>query len=151
MLGSRPMAFPDEKGTGMRGLLAWLRRMGGLLRRTPGTGDDIAAELESHLQMHVDDNLRAGMSPEEARRRALLKLGGVEATALAYRDRRTIPWVEHLLQDTRFSLRQLRKNPGFTSTAILMIALGICASVAIFAFVDAVMFKPLPYQDPQRL
>jgi predicted permease len=75
----------------------------------------------------------------------------VEPTKEAYRDRSTVPFLENLLQDTRFAIRQLRKNPGFTATAILMLALGICASVAIFAFVDAALIKPLPYRNPTRL
>jgi predicted permease len=66
-------------------------------------------------------------------------------------ERNAIPFLENLLADLRFSIRQLRKNPGFTSTAIFMLALGMCASVAIFAFVDAALFKPLPYRNPSRL
>jgi macrolide transport system ATP-binding/permease protein len=134
----------------MKGLRAWAMRLGGLFGRSRGERE-FADELESHLQMHIDDNVRAGMTPEQARRQAMLKLGGVQLTTAAYRDRSTIPWIEHLLQDTRFSIRQLRKNPGFTVTAVLMLALGMCASVAIFAFVDATLIKPLPYQDPARL
>jgi macrolide transport system ATP-binding/permease protein len=112
---------------------------------------EFAAEIESHLQMHIDDNIRSGMTPERARRDAILKLGGVEPTKLAYRERSTIPLFENLLQDIRFAIRQLRKNRGFTCTAILMLALGMCASVAIFAFVDAALVKPLPYRNPSRL
>jgi len=112
---------------------------------------ELAAEIDSHLQMHIDDNLRAGMTPEQARREAILQLGGVEATKEAYRDRSSIPFLEHLLQDFRFAIRQLRKNLGFTCTAVLVMALGMCASVAIFAFVDAALIKPLPYRNPSRL
>jgi macrolide transport system ATP-binding/permease protein len=112
---------------------------------------DLDNELASHLQMHIDDNLRSGMSPEQARRHALLKLGGVEPAKEAYRDRRSVPFLENLLSDVRFAVRQLRKNPGFTVTAILMLTLGMCASVAIFAFVDAALIKPLPYRNPARL
>ena len=112
---------------------------------------DFADEIESHLQMHIDDNLRLGMSPEMARRQALIKLGGVASTQQVYRERRTIPVIEHILQDLRFAIRQLRKNPGYAATAVIILALGICASVAIFAFVDAALIKPLPYRDPARL
>ena len=80
-----------------------------------------------------------------------MKLGGVEPTKEAWRDRSTIPVLEHLLQDGRYALRQLRQHVGFTCTAILTLALGTGASVAIFAFVDAALLKPLPYQDPSRL
>ena len=134
----------------MKRLRAWLVRFAGLwpaARRDR----DLADEIESHLQLHIDDNLRAGMRPDQARREAILKLGGVEPTKEACRDRRTIPLVENLLRDTRFAIRQLRKNPGFTSTAVLVLGLGMCASVAIFAFVDATLIKPLPYRDPARL
>jgi predicted permease len=112
---------------------------------------ELADEIEGHLQMHIDDNIRRGMTPELARRDAILKLGGVESTKQAYRERRTVPFLENLLRDVRFAIRQLRKNPGFTSTAIVMLALGMCASVAIFAFVDAALIKPLPYRNPARL
>lgn len=131
----------------MRKLRALLLRFKGLFSRN----DDFADELESHLQMHIDDNIRAGMSPQDARRDALMKLGGLDQTKEAYRDRATIPFIESLVQDLRFTLRQLRKNPAFTITATAMIALGIGASVAIFAFVDAALIKPLPYQNPSRL
>jgi len=131
----------------MRKLRALLLRLKGLFSKN----DDFADELESHLQMHIDDNIRAGMSPQDARRDALMKLGGLDQTKEAYRDRATIPFLESLVQDLRFTLRQLRKNPAFTLTATAMIALGIGASVAIFAFVDAALIKPLPYQNPARL
>ena len=134
----------------MKILRAWMMRLGGLFggaRRER----EISDELGSHLEMHIEENLRAGMTAEEARRQAILKLGGVEATAQAYRERGTVPLLEELLFDMRFAMRQLRKNPGFACTAILMLALGVCASVAIFAFVDAALIRPLPYRDPSRL
>ncbi len=112
---------------------------------------EFADELESHLQMHIDDNVRAGMSPQEARRVAVMKLGGIEQAKEAYRERSTIPFLESIVQDLRFTLRQLRKNPAFTFTATVMVALGIGASVAIFAFVDAALIKPLPYKNPSQL
>jgi predicted permease len=134
----------------MRKFRAWLTRLGGLLPSSRRE-QELAEELEGHLQLHIDDNLRRGMSPEQARREAIVKLGGVEATKEACRDRSSIPFIENLLQDLRFANRQLGKNPGFTLTAILMLAVGMCASVAIFALVDAALIKPLPYRDPNRL
>src|SRR5690349_392618 len=134
----------------MRKLRAWVLRFKGLFLKD-ARERDLADELESHLQMHIDDNIRSGMSPEEARRVAVMKLGGVDQAKEAYRDRATIPFVESAVQDLRFTLRQLRKNPAFTVTATAMVALGIGASVAIFAFVDAALIKPLPYQDTGRL
>ena len=131
-------------------LRAWLLRCKGLFLKD-ARERELADELESHLQMHIDDNIRAGMSPQEARRVAVMKLGGVDQTKEAYRDRAGIPFLENAVQDLRFTFRQLRKNPAFTVTATAIVALGIGASVAIFAFVDAALIKPLPYQDPSRL
>jgi len=115
------------------------------------TDDEFAAELESHLQMHIDDNLRAGMTPEQARRDALIRLGGMEQTRQAWRERRTLPFLERLFHDTRFAFRQLRKSPAFTLTAVLTLALGIGGMTAAFSVVEAVLLRPLPFQDPDRL
>jgi macrolide transport system ATP-binding/permease protein len=134
----------------MKRLRAWLIRLAGLV--TGARQDrELADEIEANLQLHIDDNLRSGMLPEQARREAILKFGGVEPAKEACRDRRTVPLVENLLRDGRFAIRQLRKNPGFTCTAVLVLGLGLCASVAIFAFVDATLIKPLPYRDPAGL
>jgi macrolide transport system ATP-binding/permease protein len=133
----------------MKRLRALLLRLAGLLPNDRRERE-LVDEIEGHLQMHIDDNLRSGMTPEQARRDARLKLG-VESTKEAYRDGSTIPFLENLLRDVRYAIRQLRKNPGFTCIAILMLALGLCASVAIFAFVDAALIKPLPYPNPTRL
>ena len=129
---------------------AWLLRLGGVFTNRRRRRE-LADELESHLQMHTEDNLRAGMNPEAARRAAVLKLGGLESTKEACSERGTIPVFENFLQDLHFAIRQLHKNPGFTATAILMVALGMCASVAIFAFVDAALIQPLPYPNPSSL
>jgi hypothetical protein len=109
------------------------------------------AEFDSHIAMHIDDNLRAGMSADEARLEALLRLGGLEPLKQAYRERSTAPFLEHLILDLRFALRQLRKSPGFAGAAVLVLALAMCASIAIFTFVDAALLKPLPYPKPARL
>jgi predicted permease len=118
-----------------------------------GTPDDrdLENEIESHLQLHIDDNLRAGMTPDEARRRALVQLGGVESVKEAYRDRRSIPLFETTLQDARYAIRTLRRNRGATLVGILVMALGIGANTAVFSVVHAVLLNPLPYPDPDRI
>ena len=93
----------------MRPLRAWLLRLGGLFQKHR-RDSELADELESHLAMHIEDNLRAGMSAEEARRAALLKLGGLEQTKENYRERGGLPFLETLLQDLRFALRTFRKS-----------------------------------------
>ena len=136
--------------TGMRRVRAAWVRLAGLVRggREAQAFDD---ELESHLQLHTDDNLRAGMPLEDARRRAVLKLGGIEATREARRDQSSVPFLEHLGQDLRFTVRHLVKAPGFATTAIATLALGLGAATAIYAFVDVALVRPLPYANPSRL
>jgi len=133
-----------------RQLRAWTLQVAGAFGRDSAQ-QSFAEEIEAHLQLHIDDNVRRGMTPGQARREAILRLGGVEMTKQSYRERNTLPILDDLLQDLRFALRQLRRSPGFTVTATLMLALGIGASVAIFAFVDGALLKPLPYRDPTRL
>ncbi len=112
---------------------------------------DLDSELASHLEMNIEDNLRAGMIPEEARRNALIRLGGVEQTKEKYRDRRGLPLLENLLRDLRFGLRMLRKNPGFTSVVVLSLSLGIGVNTAIFSLINTLMLRVLPVQRPDQL
>jgi putative ABC transport system permease protein len=134
----------------MRWLRAFLVRLGGCVRRTRRE-QALKDEIDSHLQLHVDDNIRAGMSLAEARRDAVLKLGGIEPVKEAMRDRQRLPWLEHLAQDVRFAFRSLRKSPGFTTVAVLTLALCIGANSAVFSIVHAILLKPYPWPESDRL
>jgi predicted permease len=127
----------------------WLR-LRGMADGTP-QNEDFAAELESHLAMHIEEGTRAGLSEDEARRQALLKLGGAEQTRQAYRERVTLPRLENILRDVSFALRQMRRKPGFTITAVLTLALGIGANAVIYTLVDSILLRPLPYPHQDRL
>jgi predicted permease len=134
----------------MKWFRAWLLRVGDLFRKQ-SRERELSAEMESHLQMHIDDNLRAGMSAAEARRQALIKLGGLEQTKELVRVRRGLPILEVLLQDLRFGVRMLANNAGFTAVATITLALGIAANATIFSFVSAVMLKRPPVRDPGQV
>ncbi len=134
----------------MRMLRGWLRRLGGLFDK-PRRDRDLDEELESHLQLHMEDGLREGLTPAEARRRAMVQLGGIEATKEACRDQRGLPWLESLGRDARYASRQLRKSPGFTAVAVLTLALGIGANTSLFTAINTVLLKPLPAQEADRL
>jgi MacB-like periplasmic core domain len=134
----------------MRRLRALLFRLAGLFRKERGERE-LAAEMESHLQMYIEDNLRAGVSPEEARRQALIKLGGVEQAKELYRERRGLPLLETLWQDVHYGARMLRKNPGFTMTALLTLALGIGVNTAVFSLAEAFLVRPLALPTLHRL
>jgi putative ABC transport system permease protein len=112
---------------------------------------EIDAELESHVAMHTEDGVRAGLSDEEARRRALIQLGGTEQTRQAYRERATLPWMESLGFDVRYALRGFGRNLIFTITVIVTLALGIGATTAVFSVVDRILFRSLPYAHDDRL
>jgi predicted permease len=122
------------------------------LLRFGGARHEFDAELVSHVAMHTEDGVRAGLSPGEARRQALIRLGGAEQTRQAYRERRTLPWIEELLQDVRFGLRMMARNGGFTGVAILTLAIGIGATATVFTWIDAVLLQPLSgVAEPNRL
>ena len=112
---------------------------------------ELDAEMSSHLEMAVDENMRRGMRPEEARRRALVEFGGVQQARERQRAARGLPWLDVLMQDLRFTVRTLRRDSGFTVIAVLILALGIGANIAVFSVVNTILLRPLPFRDAQRL
>ena len=134
----------------MRAMRAFLSRLRGLVDNER-KDRELAEEMEAHLQMQIADNLRAGMTPEAARRDALLKSGGLELAKEACRDRRGLPVLETVLRDLRHAARILRRSPALTAGAVLSLALGIGATTAIFSVQKALLLAPLPYPEPDRL
>lgn len=134
----------------MRQIRGWLLRLGGVFQHSRQE-QDLADELESHLAFHIEDNLRAGMPPEEARRQAILKLGGIERTKQDCRDRLGLPLLETFLYDLRYGARSLGKSRMFTVIAVATLAFGIGASTTMFSVAQAVLWRPLPYAEPNRL
>ncbi|MBV9267811.1 MAG: ABC transporter permease, partial [Acidobacteriaceae bacterium] len=112
---------------------------------------DLDEEFRYHLEREIEENLAAGMGREEARCAAFRTMGGLEQRKEDCRDMRGLNAFDHFVNDIRFAGRQLLKNPQFAATSTLMLALGMCSSIAIFAFVDAALIKPLPYEKPERL
>ena len=134
----------------MRRLRAAFIRVANVLRRGR-LERELAAEIESHLQLHIDDNLRAGMTPAEARRQAVLALGGIEQAKERYRDRRGLPSFEALLRDVRFAGRMLRKQPAFTLSALSMLTLGLALTAGAYTMFNGVFVRGWAVPDSDQV
>jgi predicted permease len=134
--------------------MSWARvvasRLRGLLSRKR-LERELDEEFRFHLEMQMEDNLQTGMDPAEARYSALRSFGGLEPIKETYRERRTFALVETTAQDLRYAVRILRKNPAFTVTCVMLLALAIGANTAMFSVLNAVLLRPLPYRSPERL
>lgn len=130
--------------------MSLIRRIGNLFSRSK-MHDEIEAELRSHVEMRVEQNMARGMSEREARRDALVRFGNVTATQERVAGVDAVLWLESAWSDVRYACRGLVKSPGFAVTAALVLALGMGVSTAIFAYADAVLLTPVPYKDPSRL
>src|SRR5712675_650070 len=112
---------------------------------------DLDLEVHSHLEMLTEENIRAGMSPQEAERAARIELGGIEQVKEQVREERIGNWLRSVSSDCRYGFRQLRKNPGATAVMVFTLALAIGATTAIFSVVYGVLLRPLPYADSSRI
>jgi predicted permease len=134
----------------MKRIREWVHRAAGLFNRA-GRDRELADEIESHLQLHTDEFVRQGMTPDAARRAAVLRLGSMESLKDRYRDQHGVPLVDHIGQDLRYAARVLRRSPGFTTVALVTIALGVAGPTVMFSMSKAWILDPLPFTNPEAL
>jgi predicted permease len=127
----------------------WKRVLGGFFGQHHDA--DLAEELQAHIHLMAEENIRRGLPPDEAYRRARLQFGSVESTKESYRDQRGLPALDSLGKDFHYALRTIGKSPGFAVVVILVLAIGIGANTTLFSIINAVLLRPLPYPESERL
>src|ERR1700722_16677959 len=149
--GDHRALFPCQGGGfTVRFLRRFLIRLSNFVTRR-STDQRLREEIAGPLAFQTEENLRAGMSPAEARRQAALKLGAAEAIREGHYDEQSLPFFENLLFDLRYAVRMLLRSPGFSFIAIAIMALGVGATTAIYSVIDATLLHPLPYPNPAEL
>lgn len=141
---------PAPKGSIIDSLRRAVQRIASFFQRKP-LDNELDAEMASHLEMAIEENLQRGLPFIEARRQALLRFGGVAQAKELQREERGLPWLDVLLQDLRFTFRMLRRDPAFAIVAVVILGLGIGANVAVFSVVNTLLLRQLPFAEPQRL
>ncbi|HWB97709.1 MAG TPA: permease prefix domain 1-containing protein, partial [Bryobacteraceae bacterium] len=126
----------------------FIGRLAALLGGRRRLDRELEDEIQAHLEMAQREGVARGLSPEQARREARLRFGGIEQVKEAHRERRSFGWIETLLRDFRYGLAGVRRAPGFSAVVVGVLALGMGANVGMFSVVDAVLLKPLPFADP---
>ena len=127
-----------------------LLRIQSFARKKP-LDDDLAEEMASHLQFAIDENLQKGMSPQEAERQARISFGGPQQSKETHRESRGLPFVDTLFRDIRYTLRTLWRDRAFAAIAILILALGIGANIAVFSIINTLLLRPLPFANSNQL
>ena len=127
-----------------------LSRLASLFRKQR-LDDELNSELAAHVEFATDEFVKQGLAPEEARRRALISLGGVAQSKEIHRDARGLPAVDTILQDLMYALRTLQRDRGFALFTTLIIALGVGATATVFSVVNGALFKGLPFEEPDRI
>src|SRR5262245_59272085 len=131
-------------------LADWMLRLRSLFKRAR-VEQELDDELALHFEMLVESHVKKGATREEAARRARLEFGTLDLAREEHRDARGVAFVDELARDLRYAVRQLRRSPGFTLTAILCLGLGIGANTAIYSFMDSILLRSLPVSDPASL